>query len=301
MAVERPEIVDRELAYERREVPVGDGQRMSVIVDGPEDAEETLFFQHGNPSWSFLWRDPIEAAIEAGHRVVAPDLIGLGMSEKPLSPAYHALNRHVLNLETLVDELDLDDLTLVLHDWGGPMGMGLATRQPDRIRRIAIANSLAFAPTSERSMSLWHKLLGNRFGRVLGVKANLVAESAFRMGVANPLDDEVMDAYRWPLSERGGRIAAQRLVEMVPDGPEHPSAQTLSSMEEDYDRLQDVPMLVLWADRDPVMPPKLADKWKESFPKADVRHVSDEAKHFWQEDDPDAFLEPLLDWVSTTA
>lgn len=297
----RPAIVDRELDYDRREVPVVDGQRMSVLDDGPEGAQETILFHHGNPSWSFLWRHLLHPAIQAGHRVVAPDMIGLGMSEKPLAPAYHSLNRHILNLEDAIRRLELDDLTMVLHDWGGPIGMGVATRMPDRIRRIVVANTLAFAPTSERSFSLWHKALANPIGRVLGVSGNLVGRTAFRLGVREEMDDEVREAYQWPLAERGGRIAAQRLVEMVPDGPAHPSAETLRSMQEDYPELGDVPLLVLWADRDPVMPPKLAEKWPEHFPQADVRHVSNEAGHFWQEDDPEAFLEPMLAWIEKTA
>jgi haloalkane dehalogenase len=297
--VERPAIVDREFDHDRREIPVVDGQRMSVLDEGPSDAEETVLFHHGNPSWSFLWRKLVDPTLEAGHRVLAPDMIGLGLSEKPLSPAYHSLRRHILNLEDMVTTLDLDELSLVLHDWGGPIGMGLATRHPDRVRRIVIANSLAFAPSSQRSMSLWHKAFATRLGRVLGTRANLVAETAFRLG-ARDLDDEVLDAYRWPLQERGGRVAAQRLVEMVPDGPEHPSAETLADVEEDYPDLADVPMLVLWADQDPVMPPKLADKWRQAFPKAEIRHVSETARHFWQEDDPDPFREAILGWIEAT-
>lgn len=299
--MQRPAIVDRELGFERREVPVVDGQRMSVLDDGPTDADETVLFHHGNPSWSFLWRKLLGPTIDRGHRVVAPDMIGLGMSEKPLSPAYHSLQRHVLNLEDMVQQLDLEDLTLVLHDWGGPIGMGLATRHPDRIRRIVIANSLAFAPSSERSLSLWHKALSTSLGRVLGTRANVVARSAFRMGVTHDLDEEVLEAYRWPLADRGGRVAAQRLVEMVPDGPEHDSAQTLRRIEQGYPGLEDVPMLVLWADRDPVMPPKLAAKWSQAFPNAQVRHVSDDAGHFWQEDDPVPFRRAMLDWIDETA
>ncbi|PSG98323.1 hypothetical protein BRD56_00825 [Thermoplasmatales archaeon SW_10_69_26] len=299
--MKRPPIVDRELGFDRREVPVVDGQRMSVIDDGPREAEETVLFHHGNPSWSFLWRKLIGPTLDRGHRVIAPDMIGLGMSEKPLSPAYHSLERHVLNLQDMVETLDLDDLTLMLHDWGGPIGMGLATRLPDRIERIVIANSLAFAPESERSLSLWHKLLSNRLGRVLGTRANLVAESAFRFGVEHELPDAVLDAYRWPLSERGGRVAAHRLVEMVPEGPGHLSAETLRTIEDGYHQLQDVPMLVLWADRDPVMPAKLAAKWARAFPQADVRHVSDEAGHFWPEDAPGPFRRAMLEWIDATS
>lgn len=298
--MDRPAIIDNEMPFDRRNVPVMDGVRMSTVDDGPEDAPETLLFLHGNPAWSFLWRKLIAPALEEGHRVVAPDLVGLGMSEKPLSPAYHSLERHIQNLEHLVDALDLEDVTVVMHDWGGPVGMGFATRHPNRVRRLVIANTVAFAPSRERSLSLWHRLLSSPIGRVAGTKFNVVAETAFRMGVRDPLSDEVLEAYRWPLTERGGRIATTRLVEMVPDGPEHPTAKTLRGIQERYPDLRGTPVLVLWADADPVMRPTFARKWGETFPDAEVLHVSETAKHFWQEDDPDAFLGPMLNWIAKT-
>jgi len=298
--VDRPGIVDDEHPFDTRSVPVVDGVRQVTVDDGPEDAEETLVFLHGNPSWSFLWRRLLAPAVRQGHRVVAPDHVGFGRSEKPLSPPYHSLERHVQNLEVLVDELDLDDVTLVLHDWGGPIGMGLATRHPERVRRIAITNTIAFAPSRDRSLSLWHKALSNPLARLAGERFNLVAETAFRLGVRDPLPDEVCQAYRWPMQERGARVAASRWVEMVPDGPDHPSAETLREIQEGYARLQDVPVLVLWADGDPVMRPTFARKWRETFPEAEVLHVSEDAGHFWQEDDPDAFRGPMLDWLAKT-
>lgn len=112
------------------------------------------------------------------------------------------------------------------------------------------------------------------------------------------MPEGVLDAYRWPMREKAARIAASRLVEMVPDGPEHESAKTLRAMQERYTTLQDVPVLVLWADADPVMRPTFARKWAEAFPKAEVLHVSETAKHFWQEDAPSAFTGPMLDWIA---
>lgn len=296
--MDRPAIVDEEHAFEHETVPVMDGVGMSVVDEGPEDAEETLVFLHGNPTWSFLWRSLIGPAVEQGHRVLAPDHVGFGRSEKPFSPAYHSLERHVQNLEAAVANLDLDEITLVMHDWGGPIGMGLATRHPERIRRLVVTNTIAFAPSRERSLSFWHKLFASPLGRVAGVHLNLVAESALRYGASGSLDDDVLAAYRWPLEERGARIAASRWVEMVPDGPEHPSAETLRGIQKRYSRLQDVPVLVLWADGDPVIKPTFARKWKETFPDAEVLHVSEAAGHFWQEDDPAAFRGPMLDWIA---
>ncbi len=296
----RPPIIDEEHGFDRTRVPVLDGVEMSLVDDGPLDASETLVFLHGNPSWSFLWRNLIGPSIEEGHRVIAPDLVGFGDSEKPLSPAYHSLERHVQNLEVAIDRLGLDDVTLVMHDWGGPIGMGFATRHPDRVERLIVANTIAFAPSRERSLSLWHKALSSPVARVASTRLNAVVETAFRLGVRDALDDEVLDAYRWPMREKAARVAASRLVEMVPDGPEHETAKTLRQMQGDYGVLQEVPMLVLWADSDPVMRPTFARKWGEAFPRAEVLHVSETARHFWQEDAPDAFLGPMLNWVAKT-
>lgn len=284
------------MPFARHAVPV-DELAMSVVDDGPRDARETLLFLHGNPAWSFLWRRLLRAARDVGHRVVAPDLAGLGMSEKPLHAAYHTLDRHIRNVEAVVEARGLRDVTLVLHDWGGPIGMGLAVRRPRLVRRIVVTNSVAFAPRRRRAFSAWHRFFASPLGQVLGVNLNLVARSAFRHGVREPLPREVREAYLWPLRQRGARVAAASLVRMVPDGPEHPTAATLRELEAGYPGLQSTPMLVLWAGRDPVMPPRLADKWKERFPRAEVRHVAPGAGHFWQEDAPGAFQGPILGFV----
>jgi len=292
-----PEIVEEELDCDRELVPVLDGVEMSVVDDGPDRTGETIVFQHGNPAWSFLWRHLIEDAVRAGHRVIAPDLVGLGMSEKPLSPSYHSLNRHITNLEDALDELDAEDVTLVLHDWGGPIGMGYATRNPDNVDRIVLANTIAFPPSKPRSLSLWHKAIASPIGGLLGSRTKLVPETAFRLGVRDELDDAVREAYLWPFQQKGARVAAQRLVEMVPDGPEHSSAETLASIQDDYDEI-DADVLVLWADDDPVMRPSFAEKWLEPFPNAHVEHVSESAKHFWQEDELAPFSARILDFVA---
>lgn len=292
-----PPIVAREYPYEPTFVDA-DGVRLAVVDEGPEDAAETLLFVHGNPAWGFLWRKLVAPALEAGHRVVVPDHAGLGRSDKPKDRDYHTLERHVGNLEAVVEARGLSRVTLVLHDWGGPFGMGVAARNPALVERIVVANTAAFAPRKERSMSAWHKVVGSPLGYQLGVRFNLVEWSAMRFGVHGRLQRDVLEAYRWPMRDEGARVAAGRLVQLVPDGPEHPTARTLRSFEENYPKLADKPMLVLWADRDPVFRPWMAERWLKDFPDADVRHVSQTAGHFWQEDHPEAFLGPLLDLVA---
>lgn len=280
------------MPYTRRDITI-DGVRMSVVDDGDRAARPILFV-HGNPTWSFLWRRLLGPAKDAGHRIVAPDLAGFGLSEKPRDPAYYTLERHVENLRGIVRELDLHDVTLVLHDWGGPIGMGLAAREPHRIARVAVCNTLAFAPTEKRPLTKWHKWLAAPWGQRAAVWFNVVESSAMKLGVVRPLPATVRKAYDWPMKERGGRVAAARFVQMVPDGPDHPEARTLRAIQAEYPKLAKTPMLVLWADKDRVMRPRYAQRWRDDFPHAVVKHVAPHAGHYWQEDAPDAFLPHLL-------
>ncbi|HVL47477.1 MAG TPA: alpha/beta fold hydrolase [Candidatus Thermoplasmatota archaeon] len=285
-------IVVREMPFRRTSVEA-DGVRLNVVDDGPRDAP-TLLALHGNPTWSFLWRKLIARGLAEGYRVVAPDLAGFGLSDKPRDPRYYGLARHVANVRRVVESLDVRRATLVLHDWGGPVGMGLAVAAPERVERLVIANTLAFAPKSERSLSAWHAFFASRPGAALGRRFNLVARTAFAFGARRRLDPDVLEAYLAPLRDPGARLAASRFVQMVPDGPSHPEASTLAGYEADYPKLASKPVLVLWADRDPVMPARLAERWRRDFPNAVVRHVSRTAGHFWQEDDPAPFHDAIF-------
>lgn len=289
-----PEAIAREMPFARRDVHV-DGVRLSVVDEG-EGAP--LLFLHGNPTWSFLWRRVMRPARERGLRVVAPDLAGCGMSEKPTDPSYYTLERHVANVVSLARALDLRDVTLVLHDWGGPIGMGLAVQEPQRIARIVVANTVAFAPKEQRPLTKWHASLSTWWGYRLAVHLNAVERSAMKLGVARPLPPDVLRAYAWPMRERGARIAAARFVQMVPDGPDHPTSAMLRRYQAEYPKLASKPMLVLWADKDRVMRPRFAKRWKDDFPDAEIRHVAPEAGHFWQEDAPELFVPHILSFAS---
>ena len=283
------------MPFARRDVTV-DGVRLSVVDEG-EGAP--VLFVHGNPTWSFLWRNVMGPARAAGVRVVAPDHAGFGASDKPTHGDYYSLERHVANLRAIVRDLDLRDVTLVLHDWGGPIGMGLAVEEPDRIARIVVANTVAFAPTEKRALTKWHAWLSTPWGYRAGVWLNVVQRSAMKLGVVKPLPPDVMRAYRWPMRSRGGRVAAARFVQMVPDGPDHPSAVVLRRYVAAYPKLTGKPMLVLWADKDRVMRARFAERWLDDFPDAVVKHVAPDAGHYWQEDAPEKFAPEIVVFASS--
>ncbi|MHB8584824.1 MAG: alpha/beta fold hydrolase [Thermoplasmatota archaeon] len=286
-----PPIVARELPFERKTVRV-DGYDLSVIDEGPRDAE-TFVFLHGNPTWSFLWRKLLRPARAQGARVIAPDMVGFGFSAKPEDPKYYTVERHVGNLSAVAESLGIRRATWVLHDWGGPVGLGALVRNPSLVGRLVIANTVAFPPQRARALSAWHAFFASAWGSRLEVQFGLAEWSALRFGVQKRLPRDVQQAYRWPMRERGARIAASRFVQMVPNSPDHPVTAFLHRLQAELPKL-DIPVAVAWADRDPVMPAKLAEKWKGPFPQADIKHVSPNAGHFWQEDDPEAFLPTIL-------
>ena len=288
-----PEEIAREIPFARHDVRV-DGVRLSVVDEGDGPP---LLLVHGNPAWSYLWRHVMRPARERGLRIVAPDHAGFGLSDKPTRPGYHSLARHVENLVQVARARDLRDVTLVLHDWGGPIGMGFAARAPERVARICICNTVAFAPKEKRPLTKWHAKLATPWGYRAAVWLNAVQRSAMRLGVARPLSREVMRAYAWPMREKGARIAAARFVQMVPDGPDHPEAATLRRIQAEYPKLADKPMRVLWADKDRAMRARFAERWLEDFPHAQVTHVAPDAGHFWQEDAPELFVPHILDFA----
>lgn len=296
MSIDPPADIARQMPFARREVHE-DGVRLHVFDDG-EGAP--ILFVHGNPTWSYLWRSLMTPARQAGFRVVAPDHAGFGLSDKPTDPRYYSLARHVANLRAVARALDLRDVTLVLHDWGGPIGMGLAVEEPERIARLCICNTVAFAPKEARPLTKWHARLASPWGYRAAVWLNAVERSAMTLGVVRPLPSHVRRAYDWPMRQRGARIAAARFVQMVPDGPEHPEAATLRSYQARYPTLANKPMLVLWADKDRAMRARFAERWRDDFPGAQVRHVAPEAGHFWQEDAPELFVPHILAFASSS-
>jgi len=199
------------------------------VDEGPRDAPPILFV-HGNPTWSFAWRRLVRAFSDR-FRCVAPDHVGCGLSDKPAGYPYRLL-RHVSNLERLVLELDLRDITLVLHDWGGPIGLGMARRHPERIARLVVTNSAAFrAGGMPRRLSACRApLLGS-----LAIRGfNAFARGATTMAVEKPLSTLVKRGYLLPYRSWADRVAIHAFVLDIPMGPAHPSWDELVAIEEAF-------------------------------------------------------------------
>ncbi len=267
-----------------------DGVRMHYLDEGPREAAP-LVMVHGNPTWSFYYRTLIPELART-HRVIVPDHIGCGLSDKPQAYPY-TLEQHIRNLETLIAHLDLHDLTLVLHDWGGGIGMGYATRHPQNVARFVIFNTAAFyAPAIPGVLKLARSpVVGETLLRGLNAFAGL----AVYLGVVNHerMTPEVRAGYLAPYNSWRNRIAIYRFVQDIPVRPDHPTRATVDAIDAQLHLFRHHPMLILWGARDFVFTVKdFLAGWRARFPDAEV-HILENAGHYVVEDAHERIL-PLM-------
>jgi haloalkane dehalogenase len=274
--------------FEPRFLDAG-GLRLHYVDEGPPDAAPLLFV-HGNPTWSYLWRRPIAELGARGHRCVAFDHMGFGRSDKPSQLSAYSLERHVQNALALIDQLDLTDVTLVAHDWGGPIGLGALLERSDRLRALILMNTWAWELPSFLPPFL-REFRTEGLGEILALGGNLFVESipgGMRRRDTDPL---MMEAYRAPFPDywsRAGTLAFQREIPLT---ERDRSAPLMASI---HERLPDVtvPVLLVWGMRDPVFQPVFLEQWRELFPEARTVEIAD-ASHFLVEDDPDAVIDAI--------
>lgn len=256
------------------------GQRMHYLDEGQGPA---LLMVHGNPTWSFYWRELVKA-LRGRYRVVVPDHVGCGLSDKPGHDAYpYRLARRVSDLQELVERLGLERITLVAHDWGGAIGLGAAVARPERFDRFVLLNTAAF-----RSRRIPLRIAVCRtplLGR-LGVQGlNLFARAALRMAVVHRerMTPAVRAGLLAPYDCWRNREAIYRFVADIPLRPGHPSYETLARIERGLAGLRDRPVCLIWGMRDWCFTPHFLDRFLEFFPAATV-HRLDDAGHYVVED-----------------
>jgi len=260
-----------------------------IVSSGPAD-KGPLLFVHGNPTWSFAWRKLIPE-LSAQRRCVAVDHIGCGLSDKPQNYDY-TLARHVDNLVRLIEALDLRDITLVGHDWGGCIGMGSAVRLPQRFSRFVLMNTAAFRSTRIplRIAACRIPLLG-----AIGVRGlNLFARAALWMAVSDRrrLSPAARQGFLAPYNSWSNRIAVLRFVQDIPLRRAHPSYNTLVKIEEGLAQFAGQPMLFVWGMRDWCFTPAFLKEWLHRFPHAEA-HRLEGASHYLFEDEPETVLAAL--------
>ena len=238
-----------------------------------EGEGEPLLCVHGNPTWSFYYRD-VARVFREDRRVIVPDHIGCGLSEKPQNYDYR-LVQHVDNLERLILHLDLSDITLMVHDWGGPIGLGAATRHPERFKRIILTNTAAFRSNFMPFLLSICRL--PLIGELLIRGLNAFAGLAPWIAVADPraISPLVRKGYWFPYNSWANRIATHRFVVDIPSRPGHPSYNTLVEIEENLPKLSHLPCQVFWGDKDWVFTPQFIPRFLEIFPDHELHRFSD--------------------------
>jgi len=255
-----------------------------------EGSGENLLMLHGNPTWSFYYRNLI-LGLKGSYRCVVPDHMGMGKSDKPQDYPY-TLSRHIDNLEKLADHLELDDITLVVHDWGGAIGMGFAVRHPERIRRLVIFNTAAFL-SSEIPLGLSLCRIPG-FGAIAIRGFNLFARGAIRWACVKQerMTEEVRAGYLAPYDNFANRVANLRFVQDIPISPDSPSYSVIQHIEENLKLFREHPVQIIWGAHDFVFNDHFLKRWQEIFPQAEVHRMED-AGHYVVEDAHERIL-PLL-------
>jgi len=256
--------------------------------DGPP-----VWFMHGEPTWSFLWRKVIGPVHDAGYRCIAPDLAGFGRSDKPTDMGWYSYDKHVEIMADLLEQLDLHDVTMVVHDWGGPIGLRLGVEHPDRIARFVVMDTGLF--TGHQRMSDAWKAFRDFVERTEDLPISMLVRNACARG----MDDETAARYDEPFADAASKAGARAFPLMLPTTPDAPGAQAgqrvLAALKED-----DRPTLMLWADQDPVLTLEMGRRFAETIG-APEPIVIENASHFLQEDAGEEIGGHIARWLEDQA
>ncbi len=275
------------------ELPDGEGGRLRIawVQDGPADADPVLML-HGEPSWSFLYRKMIPILAGAGHRVVCPDLVGFGRSDKPTRIEDHSYARHVEWMRALAfDVLDLRSVTLVGQDWGGLIGLRLAAEHPDRFSKLVVANT--GLPTGDIPMpDIWW-----RFREAIQSQPRVDVGWFVQSGCRRPMSDEVRAAYDAPFPDDSYSAGPRAMPGLVPTAPDDPAAPANRAAWAALSVSQ-TPMLVAFSDGDPITG-AMAPILQRHMPGAQgIDHpVIADAGHFLQEDAGEELANHIVEFL----
>ena len=273
------------------------GVRLHYLDEGAGDPVVML---HGNPTWSFYYRN-LALALRGDHRVVVPDHIGCGLSDKPDARQYpYTLERRVQDLDELLERIGVrEKITLVLHDWGGMIGMAWAHRRPERVKRLVVLNTGAFhlPPGKRFPWSLWlcrNPLTGPFLVRGL----NAFCRAAIHWCVTRrPMSKEVRAGYLAPYNSWRNRVAVLRFVQDIPLRPGDPGYALVSDVQEGLYRFRDVPLLICWGEKDFVFDGHFLDEWRRRFPAAEA-HAFADAGHYVLEDAGEEIIPLVRDFLT---
>jgi haloalkane dehalogenase len=276
---------------------VGKGVRMHYLDEGKG---ETMVMLHGNPTWSFYWRNLV-SAFSSQYRVIVPDHVGCGLSDKPGDESYeYVLERRVADVDALVKSLGLKkDITLVVHDWGGMIGLAWATRNPGLVKRLVVLNTAGFGLPPGRRLPWQIGVVRyapffpvpvrafNAFSR----GANLLCST--KPGRMTPL---VKQAYLAPYDSWKNRIAVQRFVEDIPLAPGDRSWPLVQEVSDKLAQFRAVPILLCWGRKDFVFDDAFLAEWRARLPEVEA-HVFEDAGHYVMEDAHEDIVRLMKDFL----
>jgi haloalkane dehalogenase len=269
-------------AYEPHYVEV-DGLRLHHLDEG---SGPTVLCFHGEPSWSYLYRHMLDRLVGTGHRVVCPDLVGFGRSDKPTDQSWYTYERHVDVATRHLDRLDLDGVTVVVQDWGGPIGLRWAVEHPDRVARLVVLNTGLFTGRVSKGFMAWREYAE----RTPDLPIGRIIQSA----TTTELSPEVVAAYEAPFPTPESKAGAQRFPLLVPLAAEDPGAAEMLAVRDALSRW-DKPALVAFSDGDPVFPfPQAGDRFTALIPTADEQVRIEGGAHFLQEDRGPQIVDAML-------
>jgi pimeloyl-ACP methyl ester carboxylesterase len=269
-----PKWLDRILypfAHHTMDLPAG---RMHYVDEGQG---ETIVFVHGTPTWSFVWRQQIKA-LSRTHRCIAPDHLGFGLSDKPTDFAYTPAAQ-ADNLEQLIIKLQLKNITLVVHDFGGPIGLNYAIRHPENVKRLVILNTWMWSLADEKQMMRISEFLKGGIGSFLYLNLGFSARVLLPRGYLDKrhISKHVQQHYTKPLGDSQSRQGTWLFAKALKE-----SGDWFAQLWQQRERLSGIPKLILWGEKDALLPLHFLDTWKNTFPDAQVKQFK--AGHFVQEE-----------------
>jgi haloalkane dehalogenase len=262
---------------------------------------EPVVAVHGNPTWSFYYRNLVRE-LRDDYRVIVPDHMGCGLSDKPGDGVYdYTLKRRIEDFSRLMDDLRFDDINLVVHDWGGMIGLGWAARNPERVKRLVILNTAAFHLPKSKSFPWQLRMVRDTpLGPLMVRGFNGFARGATRAACTRKnLSKDVRDAYCAPYDSWANRIATLRFVQDIPLGPGDPGYDIVSDTAARLEVFRERPVLVCWGDKDFVFDHHFLAEWQRVYPDAEVHRFPD-CGHYILEDASEEIIPLIRQFLAST-
>ena len=260
------------------------GLRLHYLDEG-ERSSPPVVMVHGNPTWSFFFRQPV-LALRERWRCIVPDHIGMGLSDRPGPAQYgYTLENRIDDLDALLERLGIvSNITLLLHDWGGMIGMGYACRHPQRIKALILMNTAGFHLPPGLHLPWQLQLARGPLGPLLVQGLNAFCRGAVSLCVSRqPLPPDVAHAYLQPYASWSARLAVLRFIQDIPLRPGDPSYAAVSAIDGGISQFQNLPLLLCWGLRDFIFTAEFLNEWRRRFPRAEVQTYAD-AGHYLLED-----------------